>query len=217
MVFYFFSLIAYAEQWCLSDDVNVKHTVSVLVSSTDSKDCEDAFRTLKTQSSLDLSNQDLETIAPLQEFNFSVLLLRNNRITDISYLQGYTRLRWLDLSYNPLQDLNTVSFLTSLQTLWLEGVFLSEQDLMPDILCKNPITHLSLRGAGISSVEPLRKCKNLVFLGLANNSVADLTPLNDLKRINTIDLEHNPITTCPESAVPDILTKCQAVLKKNQQ
>ena len=46
-----------------------------------------------------------------------------------------------------------------------------------------PITHLSLRGAGISSVEPLRKCKNLVFLGLANNSVADLTPLNDLKRI----------------------------------
>ena len=217
MVFYFWLSVAYAEQWCLSDDVNVKHTVNVLVSITGSKNCEDAFRVLKNQKSLDLSDQELETIAPLQNFDFSVLLLRNNKISDISYLQGHTHLKWLDLSYNPIQGLNTVTFLTSLQTLWLEGVLLSKQDLQPDILCQNEITHLSLRGSGISSVEPLKTCTDLVFLGLANNRIADLTPLKGLKQINTIDLDGNPIVVCPESAVTDLLSKCKAILKHNEQ
>jgi len=132
-------------------------------------------------------------------------------------LQGQEHLKWLDLSYNPLEDLKIVTSLISLQTLWLEGVFLSQNDLMPDLLCQNHISHLSLRGAGISSVEPLKECKDLVFLGLANNRISDLEPLGGLKKINTIDLERNPISVCPEVAVPDILSKCQAILERNEQ
>ena len=94
---------------------------------------------------------------------------------------------------------------------------MSENALMPDLLCQNQITHLSLRGAGLSSVGALSRCTDLVFLGLANNRIADLTPLSGLKKINTIDLDRNPISTCPQSAVPDILSKCRAILKHHEQ
>ena len=216
-MFLLISLSAYAAKWCFSEDDQIKHTVDVLMSVTESRDCIEAFRTLEKQKSLDLSNRDIESIEPLQDLNFNVLLLRNNRISDITYLKGYSKLNWLDLSYNPLADLKTVILLESLQTLWLEGVPLSEHDLMPDVLCQNRVSHISLRGTGISSVEPFKKCRDLVFLGLANNEISDLSPLKDLKRISAIDVEGNPITSCPQAAVPDILSKCQAALDRNEQ
>ena len=112
--------------------------------------------------------------------------------------------------------MDVVTSLDALETLWLEGVFIPESVLEPDVLCQNKITHLSLRGAGIKSVEPLKNCKELVFLGVANNRIQDLSPLEGLKKINSIDLDRNPIAVCPKSAVPDILSKCMSILEAKE-
>ena len=215
-MFLLFSLAVNAADWCSSEDEQVIHTVNALISMTDSKDCDEAFKRLKKQKSLDLSNKEIQTIAPLQEFDFRVLLLRNNRITDISHLKEQRQLKWLDLSYNPIDSLDVIASLSDLETLWLEGVFLPESALEYDVLCQNKIRHLSLRGAGIKSVEHLKNCKDLVFLGVANNRIQDLSPLEGLKKISSIDLERNPIAVCPESAVPDILSKCMSALKTRE-
>ena len=202
--------------WCHSKDEKIAHTVKVLTEVTDSKNCDQAFRRLYRRRTLDLSNQNIETIEPLKEANLSVLLLCNNRITEIASLSAQSELFWLDLSYNPLVDLQVISELKEIDTLLLEGVWLSSKQLQPNILCQYSIQYLSLRGSGIEDVQGLQNCKQLQFLGLAGNRISDLRPLSSLKKIRSLDLEGNPIQHCPEKGSRVLNDKCNAALLREK-
>lgn len=49
------------------------------------------------------------------------------------------------------------------------------------------------KGKGIKSLEGLQYCKALMKLDLENNEIADLTPIKDLKLLQSIDLSSNKI------------------------
>ena len=49
------------------------------------------------------------------------------------------------------------------------------------------------KGKGIKSLEGLQQCKALMKLDLENNEIADLTPIKDLKLLQSIDLSSNKI------------------------
>jgi len=49
------------------------------------------------------------------------------------------------------------------------------------------------KGKGIKSLEGLQHCKALMKLDLENNEIADLTPIKDLKLLQSIDLSSNKI------------------------
>lgn len=49
------------------------------------------------------------------------------------------------------------------------------------------------KGKGIKSIEGLQHCKALMKLDLENNEIVDLTPIKDLKLLQSIDLSSNKI------------------------
>ena len=101
-----------------------------------------------------------------------------NQISDITPLQNLRKLEALDLGYNAISNLQPLAFLKNLR--WLS-------------LAENKITN----------IDPLRNLTNLTFLTLrndyyspqwaGNNAIWDLSPLENLKKLEALYVDHNPI------------------------
>ena len=103
-----------------------------------------------------------------------------NQISDLTPLWNLKKLQSLDLGYNAISNLRPLAFLKNLQ--WLH-------------LAENKITNIS----------PLGSLKNLTFLSLrndyyspewaGNNAVWNISPLGNLSKLETLHVDHNPIST----------------------
>ncbi|TVQ21210.1 MAG: leucine-rich repeat domain-containing protein [Spirochaetaceae bacterium] len=122
---------------------------------------------------------DISVLAAFE--SLEALDIADNHISDITPLAGLTRLRHLDLRYNPLDidDLAALAALTQLE-------------------------YLNLREAGVRGLSGIQELRNLGYLNLHSNSaVASIEPMAGLPRLHTLILRGIPVG--PEVTVLETL------------
>ena len=119
------------------------------------------------------------------------LELHNNFISDISPLAGLNNLAELYLSDNSISDISPLAGLTNLRILGLSGNSIS--DISPVAGLINLI-ELSLENNSISDISPLAGLTNLRILGLSGNSISDISPVAGLINLIELSLENNSIS-----------------------
>ena len=114
---------------------------------------------------LNIGANQVSDVSPLTKLtSIEALLLGNNQIADVSSLSVLKKLTRLDISGNPInQDLSSLSELTNL-------------------------TSLSLGSGKIDDVTPLLKLNKLTYLGFMECQIDDLSPLNGMKNLKTLNL-----------------------------
>ena len=93
---------------------------------------------------------------------------RNMGIRSLSFLEGMTHLREVDLWDNDIEDLSPLASLTNLKELWV------------------PFNR-------ISDLSPLAGLERLSSLHVYGNRITSLEPLRGLSSLNSLDLRKNPL------------------------
>ena len=121
--------------------------------------------------------------------------LWSKKITDITGLQYFTKLQYLDLVLNDITDISPLEKLTELEVLNLaSGKKIT--DFTPLASLKN-LTSLSCTNTNISDLSPLTGLKNLQWLYLEKNQISNISPLKDLPKLKSVDLSYNQIKDIP--------------------
>ena len=115
-------------------------------------------------------------------------------ISDITGLEFATNLGELDLRDNPITDLRPLANLTTLQDLYLSGIFPNTPtlDLRPLANLIN-LEELTLENSKVSDISPLARLKKLRILNLSHNDISDLRPLRGLRELQELRIRGNPI------------------------
>ena len=164
--------------WCrekASLSPEIKYTVEALLEKARTTECDAANQILSSFLILDLGNNQISDIKPLESLtNLTWLNLNNNQINDIKPLEFLTNLTRLGLDNNQISDIKPLEFLTN-----LNGLFLTNNQ--------------------ISNIKPLASLTNLIRLYLDNNTIEDIKPLTSLTNLATLKLSGNAIIpqTCP--------------------
>ena len=178
--------------WCLHKDSlceAARYTVEVLLKKAGTSDIYEANQILSSSNELDLSDNQISDITPLQSLtNLTSLNLYCDR-TDITPLQSLTNLTCLELHGNPISDITPLQSLTNLTSLTVSCGRIS--DLTPLQSLTN-LTSLTVSCDRISDLTPLQSLTNLTSLTLLlNNQISDITPLQFLTNLTELNLYHN--------------------------
>lgn len=158
-----------------------------------------------------LNNDDLKEIVSIFP-NLYVLNLAHNNIDDVSYLnQIKNRLTlYVDLSYNKIKDIsslsgnrdiikldlkgNDISDISSLNTFEkLYDVDLSDNPIdWNNSLTSNTISNIILSNTNFMDLGKIKTLKNLNNLDISNNPINSLNGINDLK-INSLNVSNTEI------------------------
>jgi internalin A len=164
--------------WCRQKaylSPEAKHTVEMLLKEAGTTECDAAGRELSSLTTLDLDNNQISDIKPLESLtNLIVLSLENNKISDIKPLASLTNLISIGLENNQISDIKPLESLTKL-------------------------TVLNLGDNLLSDIKPLQSLTNLIWLELHKNQIRDIKPLESLTNLIELGLSGNQIApkTCP--------------------
>ncbi len=164
--------------WCRQKanlSPEAKRTVEVLLKEAGTTECDAAARELSSLTTLDLDNNQISDIKPLESLtNLIAISLVNNKISDIKPLASLTNLISIGLENNQISDIKPLASLTKL-------------------------TALNLGDNKISDIKPLASLTNLTWLELDKNQISDIKPLKSLTKLIELGLRGNPIApkTCP--------------------
>lgn len=112
------------------------------------------------------------------------------KLDDLSKLSFLEKLTISDANF---ENYDALSSLSSLAELVILNTDLSSEDVK--IISGLPkLTHLTLVGCGLSGIQDLSACTNLVYLDMNNNAVKDLSPLANLRNLNYLNMSHNAIS-----------------------
>ena len=193
-MFLLWSPLTLASNWCDNSSDSIRHTMQVIQEKLSLPDCSSTMAKLPTLNSLDLSKSKLSDIRPLKEAKkIRVLLLNNNLITDLSPIRDLS-LRWLDISYNPIFELESLSGIHTLETLWAS--FMDVKDIGALKGMKN-LKYVSLEHNSIRDVSVFSSIKTVEFLGLAQNEIEDFHDLGKHPTLKFISIMGNPVRRCP--------------------
>ena len=125
------------------------------------------------------------TISSLEDIvhmpNLTALCLYNQRISDISVLEG-TQIQELGLGYNPLNDLSVLRGNTSIRYLNAASLEIDDMDLLTSL---PHLTALDISGTNITTLEGLDQCP-IESLNLFQVNVSDLRVLNQLPALDEL-------------------------------
>src|SRR6476661_3085627 len=111
--------------WCRQKadlSPEAQHTVEVLLEYAETTECEAADGKLSNLTQLDLENNKISDIKPLESLtNLTELRLNNQQISDIKPLKSLTNLTELGLNNNQISDIKPLKSLTNLIVLVLSG------------------------------------------------------------------------------------------------
>ena len=148
--------------WCRQKadlSPQAKHTVEVLLKKAETTECDAANQKLSTLTELDLDNNYISDIKPLESLtNLTSLDLGNNQITDIKPLESLSSLTSLDLGNNQIIDITHNQI----------------RDIKPLASLTN-LTVLDLNHNRISDIKPLESLTKLIRLNLSGNPIAPKT------------------------------------------
>ncbi|MEG4043350.1 leucine-rich repeat domain-containing protein [Microcoleus sp. Pol17_C1] len=186
--------------WCRQKadlSPEAKHTVEVLLKRAETTDCAAANQKLLMLPALDLTNNKISDIKPLESLtNLRMLNLNKNQISDIKPLESLTKLHYLCLDNNQIRDIQPLQSLNNLMQLKLYNNQIS--DLKP-LRSLDQLSELILKKNQISDIKPLRSLTRLNKLGIENNQISDIKPLRSLTQLHQLYLSGNPIASksCP--------------------
>lgn len=164
--------------------------------------------------SLNLTNQNLTTLEPLEGFTqLTSLNLARNQITledekSQEILKRMKHLKTLDLSVNKVTNATAINSLKELTLLYVGGTFdlsqiediisnvrlaVSNKTLKTIVNCDvNKITSLQMNSAGINEIPDLSKFTKLENLNLRqNNDITDFSMISKIPSLKTLDLAYN--------------------------
>ncbi len=119
------------------------------------------------------------------------LYIESNQISDISFLQFLTGLKFINLGYNPVSDISFLKSLVNLQSLDLTRTQVSDISFLKSLV---NLQSLSLGSTQISDISFLRSLVNLQSLDLSGNQISDYSFLQSLMGLQTLYLSYNKIT-----------------------
>ncbi len=137
----------------------------------------------------DLTNEDIKELYKMKKL--TILDLSFNNISDISTLSGLSNLISLVLNENQISDIGALSGLTNLEFLCLGNNQIS------DISALSELTNLNLLEFSdnqISDISALSGLTNLELLRLGNNQISDINALSGLNNLTDLSLIQNQIS-----------------------
>ena len=195
---FFWLPLTYASSICSNPSEIVQKTLDIFQEKLQQEDCVSTMKTLRTTNSMNIEGLNIEDISPLSEAkNLRVLLMANNKISDLSALQSLS-LRWLDVSNNPISDLDPISNMHNLETLWASSLQLSSIDALKDM---KKLQYLSVENNQIVDIAGIRSIKKLKFLGLSQNAIKDFRSLSEHQNLEYMTVKGNPIVFCPKKGL----------------
>ena len=121
------------------------------------------------------------------------LTLTDRQITDLSFLEGMTRLKSLDLSGSVITaDLEILKTLPALEELSMRGCSVSSLSFLEGA---PSLKKLDLGRNAIGNLAALAAIPTLQSLDLRDNAVADVTPLAGLTDLTSLNLSENVLTS----------------------
>ena len=120
------------------------------------------------------------------------LSLTNREIGDLSFLEGMTRLKRLDLSGCTISaDLSVLKTLPALEELNMRSCSVSSLAFLEGA---PSLKKLDLGCNAVGNISVLATIPTLQTLDLSDNAVADLTPLGGLMELTSLNLAENVVT-----------------------
>ena len=164
---------------------------------------------LKLQSinSVNLSGNkslDLDLIPNVEE-----LILNDCNISDLSFLESYTKILWLQLRNNPIEDISYLEDMDNLLDLDLSYTNVKDVSGLTNVKQKlalsgnteiigveslSQLTYLEMEDCDINDASFISNLKDLYGLYLKNNNISNIDWLEDLEYIDEIDLSYNAIS-----------------------
>lgn len=148
--------------------------------------------------SLDLTGNEVIDLTPLKgcknletlELDDQYLAESGQYLTDISSLKDLTKLKKLVLKNNKIEDLSAIGNLTDLEELDLYGNRgIKSIDGFENL---KKLKKLILnRTGGITDISPLKECKDLEELSIQNNKVSSIEALKDHEKLKLLDISGN--------------------------
>lgn len=145
----------------------------------------------------------LEDIAHMP--NLSVLSLYKQQITDISLLKN-RNLTHIGLAYNPISDFSSLEGSTSVQSLTLADVDLSD---IKSLSTLPNLERLNISGTSIQSIKGLENC-SIKELDLFQVNLKDYSELQNLSSLETLVLDYmntDILTTISSLPLKDLVVR----------
>lgn len=140
----------------------------------------------------EITAAEAETVTRLDLGNeLTQYFSENTVIKDISGLENFTNLEYLDLSFHEITDISPLEGLTKLTSLSLGG------NPVADIAPLAGLTNLKgliLSNCAAQDYSPLEQLVNLEFLMLDNSTITDLSPLGPLTNLKYLYLANSPVS-----------------------
>ena len=120
------------------------------------------------------------------------LTISGQEITDLSFLEGMTHLKRLDLGGCSISaDLSVLGTLPALEELSLRGCSISSLAFLEGA---SALKALDLRSNAVGNLSALASVTTLQRLDLADNAISDLSPLSGLTELTYLNLSENVLT-----------------------
>ena len=152
----------------------------------------------------DITIANAEKLKEANLRNWSVDSLDDsNTIHDLTGLEHFTELVYLNFSGNNVSDLKPLENLTSLEELYFSNNKVSDLKPLENLFLKS----LDFSGNQVSDLTPLGVLDSLEDLFFTDNKVSKLDTLQYLHSLKTLDFSRNQVSDLTPLGVLDSLTK----------
>jgi Leucine-rich repeat (LRR) protein len=165
--------------------------------------------------SLDYSKSKISNLPPLERYkNLRTLRCQNNNLNSLNGIDSCIQLRQLICSYNPISDLTPISKLVNITYLNISGCEIRELSILKNLTnltnlechnnlitslhgVPNSLIKLSCSFNELISLDGLEECTALTILNFQDNGITDLTPIQNCKKLISINADENELSTIP--------------------
>lgn len=138
-----------------------------------------------------LGVSDAHTLFTNQLWNITELEIVSE-VQDLSELSKMPFIENLKIQQGDYENLSSISALTNLKTLSIDGVTVTTSELQAISLLPD-LASLSLVRCNLSSIAELSGATKLTYLDLSNNTIRDLAPVSALSELEYLNLSHNAV------------------------
>lgn len=137
-----------------------------------------------------LPGQQVRDLTPLSNlYALTSLSLDGNEIEDVCPLRSLWNLERLDLSHNGITSIDCLAGLTEINSLVLDGNRISDVTAVAHM----PLEWLRLADNDIADLSPLADQKRLRHLWIPNNKIISLRPLHAVHSLDSIMIYSSPL------------------------
>lgn len=178
-------------------DMEGSHLSNELIESVDTLDLSsmrltslEGLEHFTSLESLNLDDNHIENLSPLEALNLTALSARDNQIRDLAPLAEMTSLTELDVRGNQINSIAEIASLPGLRKLNVRDNQLADVQGVEQL---TRLTELNIRGNRISDIRPIGDLNQLRELNIRNNQIQDVSPLADLSIPDRLFISGNGI------------------------